>query len=63
MRIAIDITEAINGWRLDIIEDLGQASKTRRENVETQDQAFLYLKVYAEQQLRRKPPINTMDVI
>lgn len=60
MRIAIDITEAINGWRLDIMED---GFRPRKENVETRDQAFLYLKVYVEQQLKRKPPINTMDVI
>lgn len=59
MKIAIDITEAINGWRLDIIED----NKSWKENVTTLNEVFVLLQHYAEKQLRRKLPTHTMDVI
>lgn len=61
MRIAIDITEATNGYRFDVIED---GKKSRLENCETADQAILYLKLYADGLIKsRKPPTHTMEVL
>lgn len=60
MRVAIDITEAINGWRFDVLED---GKPSYKENCTTKEQAFLYLAQYVTKQLKPKLPTHTMDVI
>lgn len=61
MRIAIDITEAINGWRLDIIED-GKA--IYRENFTQKTDVYKYLYRHVLTELAKNPNIiRTMDVI
>lgn len=61
MRISIDIQEAINGWRLDIIED---GKGVYRENFTQKVDVFKYLYRYSLKELAINPnTIRTMDVI
>lgn len=59
MRIAIDIQEAVNGWRLDIIED---GKGVYRENFTQKQDVFKYLYRYTLKELSNTT-IRTMDVI
>lgn len=58
MKIAIDITEAVNGWRLDILED---GKKPYHENVTAHDDVLKHAIKYLQSKIMR--PIHTMDVI
>jgi hypothetical protein len=61
MRIAIDITEAVNGFRFDVLEEGKLAYK---ENCATKQDALLFLLQYTNKKLKEmSKPTHTMDVI
>jgi len=60
MRLAIDISETIDGYRLDILEE---GKVPYRINPQTKQEAMRSLHEYLRKNHAPKPPIQTMDVI
>lgn len=51
MRIAIDLTEAVNGYRVDILDDTME--KTWKENPETRIEALQVIETYINSQITK----------
>ena len=60
MRIAIDISETIDGYRLDILEE---GRVPYRINPRTKEETFLSVLTFIQNQLKKKPPTHTMEVL
>jgi hypothetical protein len=67
MKISIDISDCVNGWRVDIIDATqqgawGPTATTHKENFETSYEAFKFVSSFMEKKLTRVPPYDTMEV-
>lgn len=62
MKLAIDITDCINGWRVDILSDIPPSAQVHKENFVTSQEAFIFARSYILSKMNKKPPYNTMEV-
>lgn len=65
MKLSIDISSCVNGWRVDILNDAAGTNlwpQIDRQNFDTSKEAFDHVAAFIKANMITRPPYNTMEV-